>query len=248
MKTAILAITAAAFAAGTTTASAQTYIFEWEAGDTAVNNAGGEFQSVTGSYNATTNLFTWDITFADQITDGYTLAVSPGDNPKGTSGELALIYFDASNIATPEVTVYAYNGQNTQLSWADGSDAPGVQSPDKIVSSSGINSADILSATVTDGGGMRTLSLEMDATNIQNHLPKWPGSADWTGLGFADSIGVWLHPTAGLTTEYGVDGFLNNWTPGREGWLDGSNFHTVPAPAGSLALGGLGLAAARRRR
>ncbi len=248
MKTVILALAAAAVATGTTTASAQTYIFDWEAGDSPVNNAGGEFKSVTGSYNATTNLFTWDITFNDQITDGYTLAVSPGPNPKGQSGELALIYFDGTNIAAPEVTVYAYNGQNTQLSWADGSDAAGIQSPDKIISSQGINSGDILSASVTDAGGMRTLSLEMDATNLQNHLPKWPGGADWTGVEFGDKIGVWLHPTAWLHTEYGVDGFLNAWSPETQGWLDGANFHTVPAPAGSLALGGLGLLAARRRR
>ncbi len=248
MKTAILALAAAALAAGTTTANAQTYVFNWETGDSPVNNAGGEFKSITGSYNASSKLFTWDITFNDQITDGYTLAVSPGPNPKGQSGELALIYFDATNIATPEVTVYAYNGQNTQLSWADGSHDPGIQSPDKIISSSGVNSGDILNASVTDDAGMRTLSLEMDATNLQSHLPKWPGDADWTGVEFGGSIGVWLHPTAWLHTEYGVDGFLNAWEPETQGWLDGQYFETVPAPAGSLALGGLGLLAARRRR
>lgn len=248
MKTAILTLAIAALTTGTTTAAAQTYVFDWEAGDSGVNNAGGEFQSVNGSFNATTNRFTWDITFNDQITDGYTLAVSPGPNPKGTSGELALIYFDATNLAAPDVTVYAYNGENTQLSWADGSNAAGIQSPDKIISSQGLNSGDILNASVTDAGGMRTLSLEMDATNLQSHLPKWPSAADWTGVEFGDLIGVWLHPTASLTTEYGSDGFLNNWFAESEGWLDGSNFHTVPAPAGSLALGGLGLLAARRRR
>ncbi|GJM18970.1 MAG: hypothetical protein DHS20C14_11830 [Phycisphaeraceae bacterium] len=253
MKTTMIALAAAGLAVGTSSASATVYSWDWAQGDggAGINNVAGTFKAISGSYDDVAETFTWDVTFDDQITDGYTLAVSPGPDPKGHAGELALIYFDASTLASPDVTVYSYNGENTQLSWADGSPAPGIQSPDKIASSLGINSADIVNASVSDAGGDRTFSLTLDTTNLSAHLPKHPGpggASEWTGVEFGDALGVWLHPVKGLNTAYGVDGFLNGWNSKKQGWFDAGGFETVPAPASSLALAGMGLVACRRRR
>lgn len=252
MKSAMMA-GVVALAGAASGASATLYAWDWapgDPGDYGVNDAAGEFLSMSTSYDDVSGVWRWDVTFADQITDGYTLAVSPGENPKGSSGELALLYFDNSG-ASPVVTVYAYNGQNTQLSWADGSEASGIQAPDKIASSLGLGAGAILDASVVDGAGTRTFSVTMDAASIGSHSPLWPGpggAGDWTGLEYGDELGVWLHPVTGLFADYGTDGFLNNWDAQAQGWFDGRRFSTVPAPgaAGLLALGGL--VAGRRRR
>lgn len=252
MKNATRMLAVVGAAAAASAASATTYSFDWNAGDTPVNNAGGQFESIRSSYNDATQKFTWELAFADQVTDGFTLAVSPGPNPKGHAGELALVYFDAQNTAAPVVTVYAYNGENAQTSWADGSPLPGTQGPDKIASSIGLGAASILSAVVSDAGGGRTFSFEIDAAAINAHSPRWPGpggDAEWTGLEYGPSIGLWLHPVVGLSADYGTDGFLNTWYIQGQGWLDEQNLTTrVPAPAGTAMLGLAGLACCRRRR
>lgn len=252
MKSAIIAGVVAIAGAGSAS-SATLYAWNWgvgDSGDYGVNNAGGTFDSMSSTYDDASGLWTWNVTFSDQVTDGYTLAVSPGENPKGTSGELALIYFDNTG-GSPVVTLYGYNGQNAQTSWADGSPLGGIQGPDKIASTIGLGSSLIVDASVADGAGTRTFSLTLDAAALGAHVPTWPGPggvADWTGVEYGDEIGMWLHPVSWLHADYGIDGFLNSWSAETQGWFDGRRFKTVPTPgtAGLLALGGL--VATRRRR
>lgn len=252
MKITICALGALALSSTAGTASATTWVWDWVPGDPGfVNNAGGEFESVTTTYDDATSLFTFDLAFADQITDGFTLVVSPGPNPKGHAGELAILYVDGTGAGNPEVTAYAYNGENTHLSWADGSPLPGVQNPDKIATTQGVNASDFLSVTQTDSGAGRVFSLTLDASTINGHTPAYPGPGgpgEWTGVAFAQEFGIWLHPAAGLTTSYGTDGFLTDWKSKEHGWLDGSYFQTVPTPAGAAVLAMGGLACVRRRR
>lgn len=80
-------------------------------------------------------------------TDGATLALNDGPNPKG-QGDLALLYLDCTG-SELIVTAYAYNGQNTQTSWFDGSSEAGTQAADRMVSSL-VDSSFLRSGSCTD--------------------------------------------------------------------------------------------------
>ncbi|MEO1007187.1 MAG: hypothetical protein AAFX79_01315 [Planctomycetota bacterium] len=260
MKTRLIAVAVLA-AAGTAVAQPKEYTFNWNFGDTSHNDRGGRIDSITSTYNEKTERFTWDVTFSDQITDGYTLVVSPGDNPKGITGELAMIYLDASEFVDGGsgdivTSVYGYNGQNGATSHIDGdASTPGTQTPGRIQTS--IYDSFVNGVSVVDNvDGSRTFSLDIDASVIQDAFPPPPGG-DWTGVAFGEEIGVWFHPFKNLDTTYfgagdAGDGFLNTWS-GRDGWLDlrdqGTSFVIVPLPtSAALAAVGLGIVGLRRRR
>lgn len=237
-------------------ASADIYQWDWSAsvdGTSGLNMNGGEFQSIHAQYDSQTDRFLWEVTFADQITDGFTLAVNDGPNPKGHAGELALLYFDATDTDV-RVTGYAYNGQNSFNTYFDGSAASGVQAPDMIFGGDalGTNASLIMQASMQDIGSTRVMTLEMDASMINAHNPVYPGPegpGEWTGMQFDELIGLWMHPMTGMNTSYGQDGSLEELSYNRQGWFDGNNFTTTTIPApGALALLGLsGVVVGRRR-
>lgn len=237
-------------------AQAQVKVWEWPGGGG--NNAAGEIRKITATFNTITNQMTWHANFgpvpgsSSLKTDGFHLVVSPGANPKGHAGELAILYFDGSSAGSPKLTAYNYNGVNGNNSYLDGSQASGTQAPDKIKSS--VASMDwINSMTVRDeADGSRTLGFDIDATAINGHSPMYPGNTPWTGLEFGDKIGVWFHSYAGTVTSYGPDGYLSTLNMKKEGWLDLENQQTstVPEPT-TMAATGLflaGLIAKKRRR
>ncbi len=212
---------------------------------TSYNNAAGTIVSINSTFDDSTDVLTWSATFGSVpgsglVTNGFTLALTDGPNPKGQDGELALLYFDAST-ATPKLTAYAYNGINSQTSHSDGSGASGTQTPDRILSSSGAEASSVLSlGNVNNGNGTRTLSFSLDATSLNAHSPLYPGADPWTGAQYDSHIGLWFHPVAGVTTAYNANGFLTSWSAPRQGYLDLSDQNTVPEP-GSIALLALGL-------
>ena len=133
-----------------------------------MNNSAGNFDSINASFNTSTNRFVWNVMFSNQVTDGDTLAISPGANPKGHAGELASLYFDFSN-GSPRVNAFAYNGVNASNSWQDGNgQVAGNQAADLI---HGINDTSWYKASVVDAGGKRTFNLSVDATTINGHNP-----------------------------------------------------------------------------
>jgi len=203
-------------------------------------NAGAGSASVHTSFNTDTDQFTWNVSYSDGVardTDGYWLVVGPGPNPKGHAFEYAIMYFDASNISAPVVSVYRYNGQNADNSWT----TPG----DLLASSiTGVGGASI-AASASQSGAARSFSLSLDATVI-NGL--YGGvDPDWTGIQYGQHIGVWFHTVGGLTASYDQNGRLTQFNYARQGWIDLSNQTTIPGPAGLMALG-MGLIATGRRR
>ncbi|MFK7961107.1 MAG: VPLPA-CTERM sorting domain-containing protein [Phycisphaerales bacterium] len=235
------------------------YTFEWDSIN-AGNNAAGNFESITASYNDMTEQFTWSVTFSDQVTDGFTLAVNDGPNPKNHPGELALLYFDASDTNDIGLTAYGYNGENDLSSFTDGDpDSPGNQTPDFIAGNQGSSDGSwINSLSVVDFAGKRTMSFDIDASIINSHDPAFDGgdpSTVWTGLAFGEKIGFWFHSMTGLDAAYDADGKLTEWDRANEGWLDianrtnGISMLVVPLPPAAWAglVGLVGVAAARRR-
>ena len=258
-KTTTCAVGALMLCAGA--ANASLFQWEWERGDPGqygLNDNGGRFDSVNASFDTETNQLTWTVAFTNDVTEGFTLAVNNGPNPKGHAGELSLLYVDASNPADVMITAYAYNGQNSNRSWRDGNgQVGGDQTPDIIMDATMRNDW-VLSASVVDVDGARTISFTVDATDIIDHSPMYPDpdlppSADpsegWYGIGFEQQLGLWMHPYRTFNPTYDPQtGAITNLQASGEGWFDGRDFTTVPTP-GALALLGLsGLVGVRRRR
>jgi hypothetical protein len=186
------------------------------------SDAAGDIKNVDMALTDFTQKFTFNMT-VEPSAQGFVVAINGGPNPKGHGGEMALLYFDASGTGTPVVTAYNYNGLNMYTSWQDGSAAGGTQSPDKIASSlTDPGFFDNISVT-TDANGNKVFSLEMDAGILQDHVPQYGNAADWTGLDFDSSVGIWLGAVDNLQTSYGADGFLTDFDYGSRSWYDTSN-------------------------
>jgi hypothetical protein len=241
------------------TSQATTYRWTWQSqghvngaqaggGELFYSSGGGNIKTIETSFDSETNRFTYEAILGNQSTNGLWLAVSPGANPKGHAGELALFYVDAS-AAQPALLAYAYNGVNGHNSWRDGSPQSGIQPPDMILSS--LTSSNWINNFVVENlvNGGKRFAFDIDATAVQNHMPKYPGpggQSEWTGAEFGQKFGIWNHTVKGLQTTYN-EGALASWSYTHEGWVDGGNLETVPEPTSMAALG-LGVAAIFRRK
>lgn len=254
LTNAIAASVIAAASAGA--AHATIHQWEWQPGDPGnygINNNGGIFEAITTTFDTDTNALTWDVTFGNQVTDGFTLAINNGPNPKGHAGELALLYVDVRDAMLPRMLAYAYNGQNSNTSYIDGvGNQAGNQTPDDIVDVEDRGGSGwIKHLSVEDTiDGKRIISFAIDATVINTTTPMYPGATPWTGAAFDEEFGVWLHPYRNLSATYDpATGLLTGWG-GSQGWFDGSGFRTteVPAPGPFALIAGAGLLAGSRRR
>lgn len=260
LKLTMLAVAAISIVSG---ASATTYRWTWTSaghtngaqpggGDLHYSNFGGNINTIFTEFDTVTNRLKYEVEFNESSTNAYWLAMSPGPNPKGYAGELAIFYMDATT-STPVLTAYGYNGVNGDNSYKDGSQLANTQAPDLILSSKTSNSW-INSLTSTVAGGKRTLKFDIDATEINNHVPLYPGPggvAEWTGAEYGNKMGIWFHQVKNASFTYhstgNLKGGVKTFHYDKQGYLDGSNLQTVPEPATMTALA-LGLAAIARKR
>ncbi len=236
----VAAFALACLTAATAAHAAPVYSYTYSSGGQ--NNSAGT-PVINSTFDTNTDAFTWNVSFADGVardTDGYWLVVGPGPNPKGHAFEYAMIYFDASTINNVRVSIYRYNGQNSDNSYTN---------PGDLLASSLIGGPTNIVASASQTGGTRNFNLSLDATYI-NGLFGPPGQPDWEGINYGANIGVWFHPLGGLTTAYNANSRLTSFSYARSGWVDLENGVTtlIPTPGsmGVLALGGL--VASRRRR
>ncbi|MFK8031071.1 MAG: PEP-CTERM sorting domain-containing protein [Gammaproteobacteria bacterium] len=114
-KNLIKALSITALIAGSQVASASpTYQYDRGAGVFGGANNVLAYDSITASYNTGTEAFSFEVDYAGNAAEGGWLVVSHGDNPKNSTSELGIAYFDATSGNT---WVYAYNGQNSSNSW-----------------------------------------------------------------------------------------------------------------------------------
>ena len=185
------------------------------------------------------------------LANSFWLLVSDGDDPKGNVDELAIFYFDGTQVAAggdAVVTTYIYNGANSSLSFQD--------SNGQILSS--LVAGDPISASGSVIGDTASYSFSIDASGVNDGSALRTGrgtSGDWKGAGFGDEFGIWFHPAIVSSVSYGAagtadEGDLTEFTIQKAGWFDGANFATVPEPSASLlaAVGSMGLLLRRRRK
>jgi len=190
------------------------YSWAWSPGQPQVwlSNSAGIWEAVSGTFDPSTRRLTWEVTFANQVTEGMTFVINNGPMPDQISAVWAMLYLDGNNPANPILTVYSYNGRPDRSSWYDGDpQTPGNQGGD-LVASSLLDSSWIHGLSITDAGGKRTFRMDIDATPIINHVPMWPNvdGIPWEGIGFDGGIGMWLGAYIDLFTSYSA-GRLTQW-------------------------------------
>ena len=188
----------------------------------------GRIREIVSVFNRSTKRFTYNLTIEPvdgMLADGFTTIVNDGPIPReGSTGEFAIFYLDATRDGDTRLSVYTYNGGPSDAirvrSFEDG-DGDGTPDGGDLIECSEIDPSFIIDLMDEDNpDGSRTLGFTIDATSIIDHDPRFPtAGTDFFGVGFADLIGYWTHPTV-VETEYDVDGCLISWDRIKRSWAD----------------------------
>lgn len=212
--------------------SASATLFSFDINPSTGGSLGGSVESISSTFNDTTQQFVWDVDFQqNSAIDGFWLVVNNGGNPKAaSSGELAIIYGD---LATGITSTYLYNGLNKSNS---------ITNPGVLIETGTV-------ATSTD-----SFSLDMSVGAINNFASS--PDPDYTGIAYDENIGIWFHFATGSDFDYNQDGDIVDFDFAQQGWYDAANLATTetstavssPSHLGLLALGLFGLAWVRKSR
>ncbi len=185
-------------------------------------------KSIVSTFDLDTNRWTFEVVMGDNpalpdtvIPDSYWMALNHGPMPS-SPGRVSMFYFDGTDPSQPKLTVYAYNASHALFdrSWLDGSNAAGIQAPDRVCTSLSTTpcGAWVSTATVEDlPSGDRKFSFDVDATSILNHTPAYgevptlwhrPTTGSTPRI-FDQGIGIWFHVGLGRQYGYGPDGYIS---------------------------------------
>jgi len=248
------AATAVVLALCAGSASAELRMFEWTRPQDTVgytDDAGRIMHAMT-TYNTVSQDLTWQVSYDDTMTQGISLILTNGLYPSD-AGQNAVLFLDFTDTGNVKANVYEYNASNNAPSSIyDGTaHIAGDQAPEKILSSMSGDTSWFGGATVDDTGGTRTISFSLNTLMINSFASAYEGRygpVDWHGMGYTDTVGVWMHGYSGLTTGYGADGYLDTWDAQLEGFFDGVDIITTPTPGAATLLGLGALVGVRRRR
>lgn len=217
-------------------------VYSYSVDNPSGSTGAGDITRFSATYDDVSENLSWSTTIREQngfLADGFWLVLSDGENPKNDVNEYAILYGD---IASGNISAYAYNGVNSASSWQ----TPG----DHIETLVGILSVDDSVAN------QRTFGFSLDGTNINAHDPdnSLVATDDWDGVSFGPKIGIWFHAVVfdGLGAAYDLQNKLTSFDYSRQSWYDTSMKDTsvVPVPAAVWLFGSalLGLAGFSRRR
>ena len=218
-------------------ASATTFSFHNP--DPSGSEGAGDIKDFNVSYNDVSEVLTWSTTVEEKngnLANGFWMVLSDGPNPKGGFNEYAIMYGDG---LTGELNTYLYNGANASNSWSN----PGEHIETFV---------DVLTMD-TSVAGQHTFDFSIDATNVNNHVPLFPGIDEYTGISFGNMVGIWFHAVvfSGSGATYNPNGTLASFDFNKQSWYDASNDLTVvPVPAAAWLFGTalMGLFGLKRRK
>ncbi|MFK8067146.1 MAG: hypothetical protein AB8D52_02780 [Gammaproteobacteria bacterium] len=201
----------------------------------------GDISAVNTSFDSDTNAFSMKYTVnsnGSALANGMTLVLGSGNS----GSNFAMLYADSKS---GNISAYKYAGKNS------------------YANSAFIESFGGKFETDTSIANQTTFSFDIDASKINNFA-----GGDWTGLGFGETMGIWLYAvkTDGDPT-YNANGSLASFGYSNSGWstydsrMNGLRAQvsnpplTPPVPpvnvseSGTLALASIGLfgMVARRR-
>lgn len=224
--------------ASVSTASATVFSYEFVngagPGNPAYSNGGGDldyfglfFDTATGNLTAE-----WTVSANNNgaLSNGFTLVLTDGDNPKGIamndpSRSFAMLYFDATN-ANPVLTAYKYDNTTTYTSYQDPNPmAIGLGDQASITS--------ISSTANADGSMSFGYTVNQAALGGLEHF-------------FGAEVGIWFHLFDQASFSYGDSGRIAAFgAKGGRGFLDGDNLKSTEVPEPStmalLASGVIGM-------
>ena len=267
-------LSVSAYAQGSAEPHSFTFFQEFpEPADCTVTGGGqravaGKIKTFFAKYHALDKDFTIDVLFErcegnGALANGFSAVFNAGANPKGHSGELAILYLDGRDASNPIFTMYGYNG--TAGSYLDGQrnddyngipGVPGLQTPDRILSSlAGDNF--VVEAEITEPQpNQRRFYVRFSVAQVNQHNPLYPVTGvEWDGMLFNTSFGGWFHPTVlNGTTRYcqanrtstnlpcgaseDSTGYLENWGYTQRGWFDSAHRTANGSPSCQYKLTG----------
>jgi hypothetical protein len=222
------------------------------------NDGAGQITNLYTSYDPHTSEFSFNVDIKENsrgvLANGYWAVINNGPLPKWHDNEYSIFYADTVN---NRLTSYVYNGDALSESFSGNSWING----ELIQSYSGALT------TVTTGNAV-SIDFSIDASAINNYVPPAATHVEhsWTGVQFAETVGMWFHPIFFDNIAYDENGALSALDFGvyadespKHGWRDvknrSSNYvtseHTVvPVPAAAWLFGSglIGIFAASLRK